>query len=79
MTRYEAAMLADLRANHADVLTKIRDTRDLGDEAKGKLKARARRVREDVRLSRIAADAHITVTPALNAGDPTLHQRHGSW
>ena len=39
VTRYEAAMLADLRANHADVLTLIRDTKDLGDEAKGKLKS----------------------------------------
>ena len=38
VTRYEQAMLADLRSNHADVLTMIRDTRDLGDEAKGKLK-----------------------------------------
>ncbi|MBB5715248.1 F0F1 ATP synthase subunit alpha [Sphingomonas aerophila] len=39
VVRYESAMLADLRANHADVLTAIRDSRDLGDEAKGKLKA----------------------------------------
>ncbi|EZP55384.1 MULTISPECIES: F0F1 ATP synthase subunit alpha [Sphingomonas] len=39
VTRYEAAMLADLRANHAGVLTKIRETRDLGDEAKSGLKA----------------------------------------
>ena len=39
VTRYEAAMLSDLRANHADVLGMIRDTRDLGDEAKGKLKS----------------------------------------
>jgi F-type H+-transporting ATPase subunit alpha len=39
VTRYEAAMLQDLRANHAGVLTKIRDTRDLGDEAKSGLKA----------------------------------------
>ena len=39
VVRYEAAMLADLRANHADVLTTIRDTRDLGDEAKDELKA----------------------------------------
>ena len=38
VVRYEAAMLADLRANHADTLGMIRDTRDLGDEAKGKLK-----------------------------------------
>jgi len=34
VVRYEAAMLADLRANHADVLTTIRDTKDLGDDAK---------------------------------------------
>ena len=38
VVRYEAAMIADLRANHADVLGMIRDSRDLGDEAKGKLK-----------------------------------------
>ena len=38
VVRYEAAMLADLRANHADVLGMIRDSRDLGDDAKGKLK-----------------------------------------
>ncbi len=38
VTRFESAMLADLRANHAEVLGTIRDTRDLGDEAKGKLK-----------------------------------------
>ncbi len=38
VTRYEAAMLTEMRANHADVLTMIRETRDLGDEAKGKLK-----------------------------------------
>jgi F-type H+-transporting ATPase subunit alpha len=39
VTRYEDAMLADMRANHADVLGMIRDTRDLGDDAKGKLKS----------------------------------------
>ena len=39
VTRYETAMIADLRANHADVLKLIRDTKDLGDEAKSKLKA----------------------------------------
>ncbi|GGB18867.1 ATP synthase subunit alpha [Sphingomonas metalli] len=39
VVRYEAAMLQDLRANHAGVLAKIRDTRDLGDEAKAGLKA----------------------------------------
>ncbi|QQV78371.1 F0F1 ATP synthase subunit alpha [Sphingomonas aliaeris] len=39
VVRYEQAMLADLRANHSGVLTKIRDTRDLGDEAKSGLKA----------------------------------------
>jgi len=39
VTRYETAMLADLRANHSGVLAKIRDTKDLGDEAKSGLKA----------------------------------------
>ncbi len=34
VTRYEEAMLADMRANNADVLKTIRDTKDLGDEAK---------------------------------------------
>ncbi|RZL71735.1 MAG: F0F1 ATP synthase subunit alpha, partial [Sphingomonas sp.] len=38
VTRYEDAMLADLRSNHSDVLGMIRDSRDLGDDAKGKLK-----------------------------------------
>ncbi|WCT72486.1 F0F1 ATP synthase subunit alpha [Sphingomonas naphthae] len=39
VVRYEAAMLGYLRSDHADVLATIRDTKDLGDEAKGKLKA----------------------------------------
>lgn len=39
VTRYEQAMLADLKANHPQVLAKIRDTKDLGDEAKSGLKA----------------------------------------
>ena len=34
VTRYEAAMLAYLRSDHADVLGTIRDTKDLGDDAK---------------------------------------------
>jgi F-type H+-transporting ATPase subunit alpha len=38
VVRYEQAMLADLRAHHQDVLALIRDTKDLGDDAKGKLK-----------------------------------------
>ena len=38
VTRYEAAMLADMRANHADLLADIRDKRDLTDETKSKLK-----------------------------------------
>ncbi len=38
VTRYEDAMIADLRANHAGVLKTIRDTKDLGDEAKAGLK-----------------------------------------
>jgi len=39
VTRFEAALLADLKANHPDVLKTIRETKDLGDEVKGKLKA----------------------------------------
>ncbi|MGN6279134.1 MAG: F0F1 ATP synthase subunit alpha [Sphingomonas sp.] len=38
VTGFEAAMLQDMRANHADVLTDIRDKRDLSDDTKGKLK-----------------------------------------
>ena len=37
VTRYEAALLADMRSNHADVLAMIRDTRDLGNDTKAKL------------------------------------------
>ncbi|MBD8678626.1 F0F1 ATP synthase subunit alpha [Sphingomonas sp. CFBP 13720] len=39
VTRYEQALLSDLRANHPQVLAKIRDTKDLGDEAKAGLKS----------------------------------------
>jgi F-type H+/Na+-transporting ATPase subunit alpha len=39
VTRYEEAMLADLRANHADVLAGIRDSRDFSDDSKAALKA----------------------------------------
>ena len=39
VVEYEAEMLSYLRSSHADLLTLIRDTKDLGDEAKGKLKA----------------------------------------
>jgi F-type H+-transporting ATPase subunit alpha len=39
VTRYEAAMLADLRANHGDVLKGIRESRDLGDDSKKALVA----------------------------------------
>ena len=34
VSRYEAAMLAYLRSDHPQVLTAIRDTKDLGDDAK---------------------------------------------
>jgi F-type H+-transporting ATPase subunit alpha len=34
VTRYEEAMLADLRTNHADVLKGIRDSRDFSDDSK---------------------------------------------
>jgi F-type H+/Na+-transporting ATPase subunit alpha len=39
VTRYEEAMLADMRANNAGVLKTIRDTKDLGDDAKKALVA----------------------------------------
>ncbi|MDB5737494.1 MAG: synthase subunit alpha [Sphingomonas bacterium] len=39
VTRFEQALLADLKTNHADVLKAIRDTKDLGDETKKGLKA----------------------------------------
>jgi F-type H+/Na+-transporting ATPase subunit alpha len=38
VTRYEREMLAFLRSSHPEVLSTIRDTRDLGDDAKAKLK-----------------------------------------
>ena len=38
VVRYEAALLGDMRANHADILAAIRDTKDLGDDTKAKLK-----------------------------------------
>ncbi|WP_380878149.1 ATP synthase subunit alpha [Sphingomonas sp. DBB INV C78] len=37
VVRFEQALLADLRAHHADVLAGIRDTKDLGDDLKAKL------------------------------------------
>ncbi|APG63029.1 F0F1 ATP synthase subunit alpha [Sphingorhabdus lutea] len=39
VTRYEEAMLGHMRSKHADVLTLIRDSKDLGDDAKTKLVA----------------------------------------
>ncbi len=39
VNEYEAELLGWLRANHADILNEIRDTKDLGDGAKGKLVA----------------------------------------
>ncbi|MFC3783826.1 F-type H+-transporting ATPase subunit alpha [Sphingopyxis italica] len=39
VSRYEQAMLAYLRSDHAGVLTAIRDTKDLGDDAKKSLVA----------------------------------------
>jgi F-type H+-transporting ATPase subunit alpha len=38
ITRYEAAMLSDMRANHAGVLTDIRDKRDLSKDTTESLK-----------------------------------------
>jgi F-type H+-transporting ATPase subunit alpha len=39
VVRYEAAMLADMRANHADILKAIRDSKDLKDDVRDRLKA----------------------------------------
>jgi F-type H+/Na+-transporting ATPase subunit alpha len=39
VTRYEEAMLADMRTNHSDVLKGIRESRDLGDDSKKALVA----------------------------------------
>jgi F-type H+-transporting ATPase subunit alpha len=39
VVRYEAAMLADMRANHADILKSIRDSKDLKDDVRDQLKA----------------------------------------
>ena len=39
VTRYEEGMLADLRANHADILKAIRDSRDFSDDSKKALMA----------------------------------------
>jgi len=38
VTRYETQMLSHLHHDHADILATIRDSRDFGDEVKGKLK-----------------------------------------
>lgn len=38
VVRYEAAMLSWMRANQADVLTTIRDSKDLSDDTRAKLK-----------------------------------------
>ena len=38
ITRYEAAMLSDMRANHAGVLTDIREKRDLSKDTTEALK-----------------------------------------
>ena len=38
VTQYEAEMLSWMRSEHAAILTEIRETRDLGDGPKGKLK-----------------------------------------
>ncbi|WP_213981887.1 F0F1 ATP synthase subunit alpha [Sphingomonas sp. dw_22] len=38
VVRYEQAMLADMRANHADILGAIRDSKDLSDDTRAKLK-----------------------------------------
>ena len=39
VTRFESALLAHVRADHADVLATIRDTKTLDDATSDKLKA----------------------------------------
>jgi F-type H+/Na+-transporting ATPase subunit alpha len=39
VVRYEAAMLAFLRKDHADILGTIRESKDFSDDTKAKLKA----------------------------------------
>jgi len=39
VVRYEAAMLAEMRSKHADILTAIRDSKDLKDDVRDQLKA----------------------------------------
>jgi len=39
VVEYEAELLSYMHANHEDALTEIRDTKDLGDSAKAKVKA----------------------------------------
>jgi len=39
VVRYEAAMLSHLRSHNADVLAAIRDSKDLSDDTRGKLKS----------------------------------------
>jgi F-type H+-transporting ATPase subunit alpha len=39
VVRYEAALLSHMRANHADVLTSIRDSKDLKDDVRASLKS----------------------------------------
>jgi F-type H+-transporting ATPase subunit alpha len=38
VTRYEAALLSDLRTNHPNILKDIRDTKDLSDTTRAALK-----------------------------------------
>ena len=38
VVRYEQAMLTDVRANHKDLLKAIRDSKDLSDDSRAKLK-----------------------------------------
>ena len=38
MTRFEQGLLSDLRANHADILTTIKESGEISEETDGKLK-----------------------------------------
>ena len=51
VVRYEAAMLAYMRANHAGILKSIRDSKDLKDDVRDQLKAALDAFAEDLRLN----------------------------
>ena len=54
---FEEGLLALVRTKHADILDDIRKTGDLADATAAKLKARGRRLRQDVRVMMLPSSA----------------------